>query len=182
MMTMRSLFSLLFLAAAVSAFQPVRPVGVATTTTTTTTSTATFMFNKDKSAKALEEISAAAPLSEMSAPDSVQATSQMSKNVVRDMNTGEIKEVSWVSGYRNVLSWHGRRRSCMVLLLGGSTIELCGSPATLGASGMTFRVFSPCDVPSASISHPQPFFFFFVVFHCRAINYYYVRPPIYSYT
>lgn len=66
----------------------------------------------DSKPKGLEEVSS--PLESMSAPDSID-TETKPKNIVRDMNTGEIREVNWVrprqlmTGHTVVKRWRSSR-------------------------------------------------------------------------
>jgi hypothetical protein len=91
MTMMMKLLSLLLLAVSVSSFSIVAPAS----TRAVSSSSARFLFSADQnnqSPKGLETVdsgSIADALSNLS-------TTQTPRNVVKDMNTGEIKEVKWV--------------------------------------------------------------------------------------
>ena len=84
---MMRLFSLLMLLTAAAAFT-VQPWG---TSIKTKSASARFMFSADDKAKELPTVE---KLAEESM--SMEEESAVSKNIVKDMNTGEIKEVKWV--------------------------------------------------------------------------------------
>eukprot|EP00977_Amphora_coffeiformis_P018445 scaffold6485_cov172-Amphora_coffeaeformis.AAC.10 len=91
---MRSVLNILVLLTATSAFAPTRQA------VSLSSPTARHMYSaegpKKVTAKPLEEVS---PLEEASASDSVLPGEPMqsdNKTFVKDMNTGEIREVNWV--------------------------------------------------------------------------------------
>ena len=95
---MRNLLNILLLVTTASEFAPMRQAVSLSSSPTT----ARHMYNAEGStpekvsANPLEEVSS---LQEVSASDSVVPVESMQsygKSVVKDMNTGEIKEVNWV--------------------------------------------------------------------------------------
>lgn len=95
-MMMRLFWNLLVLVAASSAFAPMRPA-VGVTTTARHMHESTDGPKQPVPAKPLEEV--APSLEEVdssSAEPMQQSSSSGEKNYVKDMNTGEIREVGWV--------------------------------------------------------------------------------------
>lgn len=94
---MMRLLSLCMLLAAATAFTSPQPWG--TSKSVAASSSQRFMFSADDDTKKADVAAAAPALATMDTPVAAAASSaeeEQAKNFVRNMNTGELREVKWV--------------------------------------------------------------------------------------